>query len=822
MRYQFKTRRWFIIAPILMGGVFLITLFNPWSVREAQGVSSYDGNFGMLLNFENNVVGQYNPNHLWYWQWGADSLTWRDFSTLDIVQGSNNKYLRFWVKDSIPDAISSFKAPNSLSNLSSVQSIVTIGSYVGNLLSPRADAVKVKLKIEQGSLGLTFGSSVSQLGNSDVLTKVKYLSTSNHDDCVALADGWIQCEFDLNANLIRNLRRSNYSGDNTGVSGSIKNLNGDEIIYYNRWVQETMSLYLVNYNSNGVKIISGNPIVLIDDIELINKGQGKTFPTFSTITNINTIADFETNINNVFKVNFNWPTSPQPPTSLSLSSIANSGTKSLTIVSNTAEELSWTAINAPDGEAANAVSFEMRVDYSNNNFTQHAIDFIALATPTGNVFPWTGLTGSNGFDYQLSEASTANTDFAVYSARRIIPEDTWVTVTIPFVDFVAAYGSGSMINHHREQKSLRAGEISVVGLQTSWRQYLATTSIYIDSIRYVNVPGSTSDLRSYYQAYADSACVESWSCGTWSACSNNTQTRSCIDANVCGTTNSRPPLSQSCTITPNPTPTPTPTPNPTCLEYWTCTTWSVCSNDQKTRVCNDANACGTTYNRPTLNQSCSLTSPPEPDLVPVIIATSTAGILVPLDDTPYNFAIGGRLVKTATDSAVYYLANNTRYLFVNQVTFFSWRHGAWNDNPVEVISQSIFDSLLVGQNIIVRPGTKLLRFAGSSIVYAVKPGGHLCQAEANYGENWRDRLVVIQNGFETNYTKDANCKITASTKLPDGTLLKYQGSTVVWYIDKGLKRSITTTVMAKYGFRSDAVVINVPITMVYPVGPIIE
>ena len=44
-------------------------------------------------------------------------------------------------------------------------------------------------------------------------------------------------------------------------------------------------------------------------------------------------------------------------------------------------------------------------------------------------------------------------------------------------------------------------------------------------------------------------CRESWSCTAWSTCSGGTQTRTCTDANSCGTTNDRPALSQTCTTT---------------------------------------------------------------------------------------------------------------------------------------------------------------------------------------------------------------------------------------------------------------------------------
>ena len=44
------------------------------------------------------------------------------------------------------------------------------------------------------------------------------------------------------------------------------------------------------------------------------------------------------------------------------------------------------------------------------------------------------------------------------------------------------------------------------------------------------------------------SCVESWTCTAWSVCSGGTQTRTCTDSNDCGTTTTRPALSQSCTV----------------------------------------------------------------------------------------------------------------------------------------------------------------------------------------------------------------------------------------------------------------------------------
>jgi endoglucanase len=481
---------------------------------------NYDGTFGMIQNFQSNNVGMYSPSYIWYHTWGRDPndpTIGRASSTLDIIQSGSNKYLRMSVSDSMRDTVTSFDMPNSLGDFKSVLNAVRLPLGVADILSPRADTLRAKFKIEQGTsgnVGLTFGSPVSQLGNSDVLLKVKYLSTSDNDDCTPLSDGWVQCDFDLNSDLIRNTRRANYSGGNSGALGTIRNLEGEEIIHYTRWVQEPTALYVIPYNpGNNTKIFSGNMVVLMDDVEVINSGKGKTFSIFTNPTFVKMIDDFEDDIASAFTVNFNWLTTQQKVPVLSFDPKSSTGENSLLITSKTGEELAWTGVPAHDvgipNANANAVSFEMRVEGSDSRFSNHVIDFIALATPNGGPFSWTGLSGSNGYTYQLSKASTTNKNFAVYHSRRMIPNNQWVTVSIPFVDFVTAYGSGTMVDHHRGQKPLSADEISVVGLQTSYRQVMATSSIYIDSIRYINVPGTDAELRSFWQPYVDGEYITS-------------------------------------------------------------------------------------------------------------------------------------------------------------------------------------------------------------------------------------------------------------------------------------------------------------------------
>jgi PGF-pre-PGF domain-containing protein len=44
----------------------------------------------------------------------------------------------------------------------------------------------------------------------------------------------------------------------------------------------------------------------------------------------------------------------------------------------------------------------------------------------------------------------------------------------------------------------------------------------------------------------------------------------------------------------------------TCTESWQCTDWSACANSKQTRTCTDANSCGTTAGKPSESQSCNI------------------------------------------------------------------------------------------------------------------------------------------------------------------------------------------------------------------------
>ena len=168
----------------------------------------------------------------------------------------------------------------------------------------------------------------------------------------------------------------------------------------------------------------------------------------------------------------------------------------------------------------------------------------------------------------------------------------------------------------------------------------------------------------------------------------------------------------------------------------------------------------------------------------------------------------GDIIKTAASPAVYYISGGKRYLFSNRVTY-----GTWYDNfsTLKVISQADFDAIPSGGNVTARAGN-LIKFDNSPTVYAVALGNKICKiasadvAKALYGDNWSASVLTIQVAFESNYTVDPSCELTATTsKYPAGTLIKASGSSDVYYWDGTNRRLVSSEAFIANGFKSSAV-----------------
>jgi len=102
------------------------------------------------------------------------------------------------------------------------------------------------------------------------------------------------------------------------------------------------------------------------------------------------------------------------------------------------------------------------------------------------------------------------------------------------------------------------------------------------------VEGSTTS------TIASISCNSSWNCTTLSACVNNTQTRTCVDNNLCVDNSTKPNETITCGA---------------CYPNWDCTDWSPSecpSSETQTRTCSDLNICGTTDGKPAESLSCTV------------------------------------------------------------------------------------------------------------------------------------------------------------------------------------------------------------------------
>ncbi|PIR92477.1 hypothetical protein COU01_01325 [Candidatus Falkowbacteria bacterium CG10_big_fil_rev_8_21_14_0_10_44_15] len=182
-------------------------------------------------------------------------------------------------------------------------------------------------------------------------------------------------------------------------------------------------------------------------------------------------------------------------------------------------------------------------------------------------------------------------------------------------------------------------------------------------------------------------------------------------------------------------------------------------------------------------------------------------------------ASAGDLIKMSGLSSVYYLAaDGKRYVFPNENSYFSW----YSDfSSVVTVSQSELESYPLGKNITMRPGTKLVKITTDPKVYAVETNGSLVwvpsETVANtlYGANWARRIVDVPDAFFTNYTIATGQQVSA-TAYPTGSLVKFSGSTDVYYIaSDGKAQKVESAAMSANRFKT-ADVITAPASVTMP------
>ena len=191
-------------------------------------------------------------------------------------------------------------------------------------------------------------------------------------------------------------------------------------------------------------------------------------------------------------------------------------------------------------------------------------------------------------------------DVIYLTSHTSLADNTWNHVAVTYNGSqVVLYINGAVDGSVSASGSLDVSnnETTQIGKSPEANQYFSGA---VDDARIYSQALNASEIQALYNGSdptpSPTSCTENWTCGDWLSCSSGTQTRTCTDANSCGTTTTRPATTQSC--------------GGVCTESWTCAAWSACSAaGTQTRTCTDTTACGTTAGKPAETQSCTYIPP---------------------------------------------------------------------------------------------------------------------------------------------------------------------------------------------------------------------
>ncbi len=181
-----------------------------------------------------------------------------------------------------------------------------------------------------------------------------------------------------------------------------------------------------------------------------------------------------------------------------------------------------------------------------------------------------------------------------------------------------------------------------------------------------------------------------------------------------------------------------------------------------------------------------------------IAAVVPASAAVPAD---------GTVIKSANGVDIYYVENGQKHRFLNPTVMKSWYFKSdaastagvdWTKVNMQVVSQADFDALPTGQDVTVRPGTFMIQFGLNTAIYAVGPSAELYKvdnpatAAKLFGANWGKKVVVFPSNYNNaNRYGPVAGTLTASSKLPDGSLVKFTGDDNTYYVTGGQKQVVS-------------------------------
>ena len=420
---------------------------------------------------------------------------------------------------------------------------IRVATLGGPYLSPATDAIRLRVRSLSGQAILAVGGPVSQIGTSDVLADPHLVAAT------AASGAWQTVEFSLNRRLARNYRRPNFTRELP-------------VIAYTRWAQEPLYLCLIApqrdlpRSEDAVVLVDeveevshgeGRPFPsfaaeAVQPLAMIADFEAPALPPVVSIAHGSALLDS-------FEAGYRRPPLPAKLPRLDSPFVREEGiaypaprftrvagphgTGALQAECLWAEEGAIAAIKTRGNAAANALAFAIKPDFPATRTGPYAfrtgpalanaVDIVVFVGPADGAFPWRDLEPSDAlrqalrdsgyqgpgvpYDYALAmdkRATFVRTPdirqagaFAFYTARRYAPAGVWTPLVVPWADFLCVYGQGACRDLMTGQLPIPADRIAAVGFLAPFGSGHGTLAL--DDIAYVHVPGTTPDLRSFWQ-----------------------------------------------------------------------------------------------------------------------------------------------------------------------------------------------------------------------------------------------------------------------------------------------------------------------------------
>ncbi|MFC1598560.1 hypothetical protein ACFL2U_00915 [Patescibacteria group bacterium] len=179
---------------------------------------------------------------------------------------------------------------------------------------------------------------------------------------------------------------------------------------------------------------------------------------------------------------------------------------------------------------------------------------------------------------------------------------------------------------------------------------------------------------------------------------------------------------------------------------------------------------------------------------------------MPAIELPLGVNVGD-LIRGVSSPAVYLVSSTGhRRPFPTEMIYNSWYE---DFSTVRVVSDQVLSQVPMNSNMIIRPGTWLMKITSDAKVYAVEEGAIIRWveteevAQALYGLNWNKRIIDMPAVYFTDY--ETGLSITEAV-YSTGSLISYQGEADIYYIENGTKRLVTEIAFSQNHFQTRFVI----------------